>query len=418
MHEEIYVARASMVINSKQIRVLGGEVISVNDIMLSQNMVNTYKEILLSYNVLDKVNKDLNTNMSPSDMRRWITVSSPGDTEVIYVLVEHENPEIAASIANSMMGVAPEVISQTVEVGSINVLDYAKVPEKPREANKKLNLSLGVVLGLGMGAGIVFLINFLTPKIKSSKDIEEVLRLNVLGEIIHSDNAKSKMPLITDEKIEKYFIESFKIIALNISNICSKSNYKKILITSTGEKEGKTTVARNLGMTIAATGKSVLLVDCDFYKYNFIRISELGKKCLINVLKNECDYNDVLIKDEKTGLHILPSKGGHEENTDLLNSPQMASLLNNLEEEYDLIIMDTPPSFFISDAVYLSKLADGVVFVIKQEGQTTENIISTEKSLLSADANIIGCILSDIRFMRAESKYNYKYKFDYKSYSA
>ena len=415
-YEEIYRARASMVINSKQIRVLAGEIVSVNDIMISQNMVNTYKEILLSDNVLEKVNDDLGTKILPSDMRKWIAVSSPGDTEVIYVYVEHEDPKIAASIANSMMKVAPDVIAKTLEVGSINVLDYAKTPTTPLPANIELNLAIGAVLGLVLGIGILLLYNFLMPKIKNSKDIENMLELNVLGEIIHSYKTKTERPVITQKHIEGFFVESFKVAALNVLNACSKTDCRKLLITSTREKEGKTTTAINLGIAMALNGKSVLLLDCDLYKYNFIKSTDIEKKCLIDVLKGYCDYKDALIVDEESGMHILPSKGGNKGNIDLINSVQMERLVKTLEEEYDYILIDTPPSFVISDAIYLSRLADGVLFVVKQEYELVENIISIRNALLNLGINIIGCMLSDIKYVKAEKKYAYKYKYDYSTY--
>ncbi len=416
-HEERYVTDASMVIHSEQIRIVGGEMMKENVIHLSQQMVNTYQVILLSDRVLDRVNEDLGTDMSPSQMRGWISVTSPKDSEVLIVSVQHTDPELAAGIANSMMKVAPGVIAETVEVGTINVVDYAKVPEVPSRgiANYPLNISVGAVLGFMLGTFIVFLMNYWKPKIKNNRDVVETLSLNVMGEITHSEKTLMKRPLITNENIERHFIESFKIAALNVLHNSTKLNYKKILMTSASEKEGKTTAVNNLGIALAQIGKSVLVLECDIYNFNFILNMDRSRKCLIDVLKGDCDYKDVLI-EEKSGLHILPSKGESSDQSKLINSQQMWELMEALEEEYDIILIDTPPLLALSDAAYLSKLADGAVLVVRQEHESVDSIISARDTLLSLEVDIIGAILNDIRFVLAEKKYIDKYRFDYGAY--
>ncbi len=334
------------------------------------------------------------------------------------VSVRHVDPEMAAGIANSLMRVAPGVISETVEVGTVNVVDYAKVPTVSHRAvaNLGLNMSVGTVLGFMMGTFIVFMTNYWKPKIKNKRDIVETLSLNVLGEITHSNDKTSRIPEIINENIERHFVESFKVAALNVLHTCSKFNYKKILVTSAGEKEGKTTTVRNLCIALAQTGKSVLLLECDFYNYNYLEKSDYNRKCLINVLKDNIDYKEVLI-EEKSGLHILPSKGENSDLADLINSQQMNDLIKTLEKEYDMLIIDTPPLPALSDAAYLSKLADGAILVVRQEQEILESIISTRDTLLSLEVDIIGCILNDIRYVLAEKKYADKYKMDYSYYA-
>lgn len=415
--EDSFSVNATMVIHSEQVKVVDGEMIMENVISLSQRMVNTYQVILLSDSVLEKVNNEQGTNIPPPEMREWISVTSPKDSEVLMVTVEHSDPELAAGIANSMMEVAPEVISSTVEVGTVNVVDYAKVPEDPDKvaANYPLNLSVASVLGFMLGTFIVFFFSYLTPKVRNGKDIVEVLSLNLLGEITHSDRKSSNIPLITDEKIERHFVESFKITALNVLHNCAKFNYKNILVTSAGEKEGKTTVVSNLAMALAQTGKSVLLLECDFYNFNHIKRTDEGRKCLVDVLKGSCHYKEVLIRDS-SGLHILPSKGGSIDQSELINSQQMKELIKTLEKEYDLIIMDTPPLFALSDAAFLARQADSAILVVRQEQEITENIISSRDTLLSLEVDIMGCILNDIRYTIPDKKYMDKYRFDYDSY--
>ncbi len=416
--EERYVANASMVIHSQQARVVSGELIYENVIYLSQQMVNTYQVILTSDRVLERISADLGITTPPETLRAWININSPKDSEVLMITVRNTDPVLATNVANSLMRVAPGVIAETVEVGTVNVVDYAKVPRAPAGSpvNLKLNLAVAAVVGFMLAIFLLFMIRLFQPKVRNSRDIAEILSLNVLGEITHSSHKETKTPLITHENIERHFIESFKIAALNTLHLISKSNYKKLLVTSSSEKEGKTTCSRNLGIALAQTGKSVILMDCDFYRTNYL-LNYTTRKCLIDVLTEDIDYTEVLIKED-SGLHILPSKGRSADQKDLLNSKKMKDLINVLEKDYDLIIIDTPPLDALSDAAYLSKLADGVILVVKQEHEITDNLIAARDTLLSLEADIIGCILNDIRYTIADVKYYDKYRHDYSIYES
>jgi capsular polysaccharide biosynthesis protein len=267
LQQEVYTTTASMVVNSKQVKFLDGEVTLTNDIYLSQKMVNTYRVILLSDNVLEKVNVDIGTDISLIEMREWITVTSPKDTEVINVAIRHSDPDLSARIANSMMKVAPGVISETIEVGSINVLDYAKVPSTPDAVNTIFNLSIGGILGLFVSLFLCLLLFVFKPTFRTKEQIVETTKLSVLGgvpylKIDHSLKHKEKS-LVVDPSINIVFKEEYKMLAEKVSFSAAKKGYKNLIVTSAGPMEGKSTVSANLALSLSLIGKKVLLVDFD-----------------------------------------------------------------------------------------------------------------------------------------------------------
>ncbi len=420
LYEPVYETSASMVIHSKQIKILDGEVTLTNDVYLSHKMVNTYEVILLSDNVLQKVNEELNREESPSEMRKWISVYSPNDSEVINVIVKHTDVQLAVDIANAMMKVAPGVISNTIEVGSINVLDYAKIPKTPEPKDDTfIIIIIAIVIGVLIGVLIVLGQNSLFPKIKQEKDIVETLKLNVLGDITHSKVPKFKrkekeLITVSSDLVEGHFIESFKISALNLLHECSKKDIKTIVVTSSKEGEGKTTVTMNLAISLSNVGKSVLVIDGDFHKKSIYE-NELtaDSYSLTDVLQGKCDYKKAIINDEKLGIDVLLSYKQLENKVEELGSDNMGVLLEELKQEYDIILIDTPPAFVLTDAAYMSRKADGVVLVIRQEHELIENIMEIRNVFRKLGVQIIGCILNDIRYTFTYQNYKSKYNSDY-----
>jgi polysaccharide biosynthesis transport protein len=415
-----YTTNASMVVNSKQIKVINGEITLTNDIYLSQKIVDTYRVILLSDNVLEKVNMDLGTDIPPETMRKWLTVTSPKGTEVIIVSVKNEDPQLAADIANSMMAVAPRVISETVEVGSINVIDYAKPPEIPQRKDIELNIAVAIALGLLTGSSIVFLNYYLRPKLRNKKEIVEKLSLSSLGELPHIKSRyknKNQQPLITDDNIDLVFVEEVKLFMEKVLSACKSSDIKKLIVTSAGPGEGKTFASANLALSLALSGKSVLLIDFDYYKNRLDSLFnvEYGKS-LIDVLNGEAQYTEVIVEEPKSGLHMLFFQKGVYLDSDKINNPYTQDLFETVGKNYDFVIIDTPPALIQSEPVSLSKYADAVMLVVKQERETVKNIIETRDRFLDVGSKVIGVVLNDIRY-RFGTSYGNKYAYSKQYYS-
>ena len=340
-------------------------------------------------------------------------VSSPKDTEVIMVSVKDEDPQLAADIANSIMRVAPQVISQTVEVGSIKVLDEAKVPNapKPQKVNNTLYLAISCVIGLMAGVFIVFLLHFLRPRIKSKKDMVELAAINCLGEIPH---VKSKIrykqsPIVLSKNIDNSFLEEYKVLTETVMHACNKSDIKTIVITSAVPEEGKTNVSVNLALSMASAGKKTLLLDLDCYKEGVLGlIRKRPEKYLLDVLKEGRNFKEALIEEPKTGLHMMYSKKGKVGDISFLNSGTIGEFFKDVKKIYDYIIIDTPPVLIQSEAVSLSKYTDGVIMVVKQETAPIIDIIEAKNKILNVGSEIIGGVINDIRYLIG-TEYSHKY---------
>lgn len=220
--------------------------------------------------------------------------------------------------------------------------------------------------------------------------------------------------LITIKNPKSVVSEAFRNLRTNIqySNIDDK--IRSIVITSSTVGEGKTVVSSNLAVSIAFTGKKVLILDCDLRKPNIHKkMGILNLKGLTNVLIGEDSFEDVVQRSEEIPeLHILTSGPIPPNPSELLGSKKMEELLNNLEDKYDMIVIDSPPIGIVTDAAILSTIADGVLLVTAA-GKTEIDTAKRSKELLeNVNANIIGVVLNKVSMKnRSYYKYGY-YKYD------
>lgn len=202
--------------------------------------------------------------------------------------------------------------------------------------------------------------------------------------------------------------ESYKMLRANLEYSLTEDK-KVILITSSVPYEGKSTVAANLSVFLSDIGYKVLLLECDLRTpqlHKFFNISKLNG--LTNIIVKNADINSTII-EINSNLHILCSGPTPPNPAELLGSKKMKYVVDALSNQYDYILMDTPPASSLSDAVVLSPLATGIVLVIKYDSTPVELIKHTIDNFKNVNAKIIGTILSqvDTKKLGMYNKYNY-----------
>nr|WP_106784424.1 CpsD/CapB family tyrosine-protein kinase [Lysinibacillus timonensis] len=217
-----------------------------------------------------------------------------------------------------------------------------------------------------------------------------------------------KLVTIIDQK--SIFSEQFKTIRTNISFAMPDRDLKTILVTSSQPGEGKSTIASNMGVVFAQEGKKVLLVDADMRKptlhYTFNMYNIYG---LSNVLSGQKAYEEVINETFVDGLSVMPSGAIPPNPTELLASEKLNRMVNELREQYDMIIFDAPPLLAISDAQILSHKLDGTLLVVNTGETERASILKAKATLQGSQANILGVILNNYE-ITPESYYYQEYK--------
>lgn len=220
-----------------------------------------------------------------------------------------------------------------------------------------------------------------------------------------------RVRLFTLKNPKSVVSEAFRTLRTNIQFTNIDKNIKTIVVTSSGPGEGKTTVTCNLAASIAQTDKRVLLVDCDMRKPRVHRVFGITNlDGLTNILMGEKKLSDVEFKGDQDikSLTVVTSGPIPPNPAELLGSRRMKEFLEDMRDQFDIILLDSPPVNLVTDSAVLSTLADGTIMVV-EVGKTDVEAVTSGKELLDkVHANLIGVVLNKIP-TRGSSYYNYSY---------
>lgn len=217
-------------------------------------------------------------------------------------------------------------------------------------------------------------------------------------------------------KSDFFLREAYKTLRTNVSfALGDEDTCKVITVTSAQQGEGKSITAINLAISYAMTERKVLLIDCDLRRPKLARLLQM---------KSELGMSNIIVKPELLGRAILPTEvqgldvilaGNIPPNpSELLSSPRMQQLIDNLRESYDYIFLDSPPVNIVTDAVVLAPKSDGVLFLVRANRSERGSVIHAVEQLEYAKAKVLGFVLNGVDMEKLH--YGYK-KYHYGRYS-
>jgi capsular exopolysaccharide synthesis family protein len=284
---------------------------------------------------------------------------------------------------------------------TVSLIEDAVIPKRPIRPVPLLYTALAGLVGLFVAAGAILLIDYLDDTLKSSRKVQDVLGVPVIGEITETTpNNKVKSSRSANQS-KSSLLNAFGILRINVSRLVAEKSLKTILITSPSLGEGKTTIATNLASAFVRSGKKVVLMDADLYHPSLH--SRLG-------LDNQKGLTDILVKNldwqvatrEFGGITIITSGAHSPSSAVLLESDGMTKLLDQLQKEFDLIIIDGPP-LFIEDSLIMAAKVGGILLVIRQGGTITASAHAMLDQLNLLGASVLGVVLN--RVPRADTYY-------------
>lgn len=293
-----------------------------------------------------------------------------------------------------------------IKMNNVDILDVAREPTQPVRPNLRLNLALGIMLGLLGGIALAILVDRLDNTIKGSVDLEE-LGVTVLGVVpTLRDNRHDRKvagdyrgppELYIHHRPHSPVAEMTRAIRTNLMFMASERSLRTLLITSPGPQEGKTTVAVNLGITMAASGARVVIVDTDMRRPRVHQAFDVRPGAGVsNYLISKVELAEVVQTTPVPGLDLLPCGPVPPNPAELIHTTRFSQLIAVLKENYDTIIFDSPPVNVVTDAQILANLVDGVVLVVRA-GETSRQALGHGKRQLDAvKANTLGCVLNNL----------------------
>ncbi|MEA3223076.1 MAG: polysaccharide biosynthesis tyrosine autokinase [Thermodesulfobacteriota bacterium] len=293
---------------------------------------------------------------------------------------------------------------------NIHVLNFAGIPNAPVKPNVKRNLVIAIVLGLFMGGGAAFFVEYMDDTVKTPEDLEKGFDLVCLGPVPKftmkgSDFDRPELIVLNEPKSSAS--EAYKVLRTGVH---FSTPGRSILITSSGPGEGKTITCANLSIAMALSGQKTLVLDGDMRKPRLHRLFDIeNERGISNILVGEGDWHDIRIPTNIKDLDFIPSGPLSPNPAELIESKRMPKLIKEFLDEYDYVIIDSPPVVAVTDPVILSHIADGVVLVIEL-GVTRRGIIADAvRQLRGAHAHILGVVLNNIKIGKDRYYYRYKY---------
>jgi len=355
------------------------------------------------------------------------------ESAIEYNILKRDSDTYRALYEGLLQKLKEAGVSAGLRANNFQVVDSARSPTYPIEPNIPRNLGFGAVLGLATGVLIAFLLEGLDNTIRTTEQAQLISGLAPLGMIpLGSKSAsegthpkrlviassKEAVELITQVRPQSQMAESYRALrtSLLLSNLGAPP--KVIMVTSALPQEGKSTTSINCAVVLAQKGVRVLLIDADLRRPSIHKTLGMGPRSgLSNVLTGSTKLEQAITRSTiLPNLHILPAGTLPPNPAELLASANMRDVLNQLREQFDHIVVDTPPSLSVTDAVVLSPRADAVVLVIRS-GQTTKQSLRRARNILAqVNAKVIGVLLNAVDLSSPDYYYYYEYQGKYARY--
>jgi capsular exopolysaccharide synthesis family protein len=331
-------------------------------------------------------------------------------------------------------------MAEEVEAGDVDVVDLADLPYAPLLSASAVKLALGLVLGLMLGLIIAYILEALNTSIRRPEDLEAVLHVPGLAVIPRitsgSSNGRSRLrgllgsprkpgpsdagALMSGGQTFSIGIEAFRNLRTSLIWSDGGEALKSLVVTSAAPGEGKTLTAANLAVTLAYDGLRVLLVDCDIRRPRVHGLFRMPRSPGLMELLTTSHHpsgdavaaSDAIRDTSIAGLSVLTCGALPSNAANLLSSTRMRVLLQELREQYDIIVLDTPPVLATADAGIVASLTDGVLLVVRA-GTTDRNAAQRAcQQLANVGARVVGTVLNDPGGQVAKEG-DYYYPYDY-----
>ena len=369
---DTYTASGTMYVYNANPNLVNYGYTSTSDLNSAVQLLDTYMVVVRSNKVMDVVAERLSADypgITPEYIAATLSMGSVSETGVVRVSCRTDEPQKSADICNAVMDVAPAEIIRVVSAGSIEIIDYATAPLGPDGYSFMRRGLLGAIAGMAVAGGILLIMFLMNHKVHDTKELNENYTLPVLSSIrrIAEDNDDRSVFSI-NENTPMDQVEEYAKLRMNLQYVLVEKEKHSVIITSAVSGEGKSTIAANLSISIAMSGKRVLLIDADMRRACQNRIFHYKKKIagLSEVLVGLNKWEDVILDTRIKTLQVMPAGKTPPNPTELLDSTAMHALIPKLEQAYDMIIIDAPPTNIVADVFALSSQVAGALFIVRQ----------------------------------------------------
>lgn len=394
---------------------------------LAKAKVKNYESVAKSRLVADRVIQALDLKTTADALLGSISVKVPLDTAEIKVTAQSTDPATAQRVADawvnglaaqveaietappaesaaqSSAATTPDTGSQAEAATAVRVLPLGKavLPASPTSPNTKLNLALGALVGLALGVAYALIRRHLDRRIRKAGDIERLFGVPVIGTLPVDHRLDEKSTIVDAGTAAQLhdaggaMAEALRELRTNLSFLDVDQPPRIIVVTSSLQAEGKSTVTANLAVTMAAAGENVVVVDGDLRRPTLVDVFNLVPGVgVTDVLTGTAELADVLQPwGALPNLSVLGSGRIPPNPSELLGSRAMKNMLSALAKDA-VVLIDAPPLLPVTDAAVLSRAADGAILVIRTGRTTQEQLDQSLGNLEKVKGRVLGAVLN------------------------
>lgn len=381
------------------------------------NLIDSKIEILRE-GLLDYINNLFKTHsIKISDIERQISIVEKEfeklpETERMWVKIQRQFNVNDQIYTYWLQRRAESAIAKAANVADNKVVDYAKVENTILISPKKSSNNMrGMVIGLILPLALLIILDLSNNKITDRLQIEKKTSIPIISAIGHSSN-KGEIPAF--EAPKSALAESFRSLRTNLQYMLIEKDQKIVAISSTVSGEGKTFCSSNLAAIFAMAGKKTLLIGLDLRKPKVHKIFNLDNSNGISTcLIGKTSLSEIISPTKIDNLYIATSGPVPPNPAELLGSPAMSKLIDEARNNFDIIILDTPPFGMVTDGRIISRLSDLSLFIIRQNYSSLKVLDLLEEVNRQNDIGQMGLILNDI-----SNKGSYGYGYRYYNYGS
>ena len=301
-------------------------------------------------------------------------------------------------------------------LNNVRIVQDALKVSIPVEPRLEINLALGVVGGLVLGLSLGLMREYMDDTISSPLEVQTFLKVPFLGMVpkIEELDDETDLALYTHAHPRSNVAEAIRATRTVLDLSPSVRDLRRLLVTSAVSAEGKTSTVVRLGVAYANLGRRVLMIDGDLRRPRMHRIFEHDRVSgFTKVLHDEATLDDAIRPTGVPNLSYMASGRGGERPNELLAHPMVAETLEALDQRFDLVLIDSPPSVLLSDARVLSRYVDGVVVLVREHATPRVLVREAIQGLQQVGANVIGVIVNAVDLTRRRTSYKYYYGYGY-----
>lgn len=375
----------------------------MSEIDTDLRLVETYRQIMQSDRMTSKVNMEIGNLYTKSELLKKVKIKTGNGSQIITIHANETTPEKAANLANSYAKVSKEEIKTLMGLENITILKdiTAGVDTKKNEQILLYYLALSFIVGALISLVIIIVKEIYDPNLDSQHKVEESLGIPLLGTVSKMSTKKRKTENWRANKdnfsnLEQSLAstESFSKLAANIHYLIKQKKIKIIMMVSQGSGEGKTFIGCNLATRLALNGQKTLFIDANLRKSDGrIHFNLPERRGLTSVISGFYKLAESIQNTEIENLSFISTGPLPPNPAQFLQSEKMDSMLTELKELYDVIIIDVP-ALEVADAISLLPTVDGCIYVANTSKTKEEKAFQSIDSLKKVGGDILGVVLN------------------------